>query len=108
VATWFGTEHPYDDFERADSLLVRIILLVNLLLTLGTCGGICFLLTNKHPLTVPLIVFPVLYPLIYYVTHTSLRYRHPIDPFLLLLTVFSAASAYRTIRPSVRPAGFLS
>ena len=37
----------------------------------------------------PLLAFPVLYPLIYYVTHSSLRYRHPIDPFLLLLTVLA-------------------
>ena len=92
MATWFGTEHPYHDFIRADSVLVRTILLINLLLTLGTLAGICFLLIRKHPLALPLIAFPVLFPLIYYVTHTSLRYRHPVDPFLLLLAIYAIAT----------------
>jgi 4-amino-4-deoxy-L-arabinose transferase-like glycosyltransferase len=95
IATWFGTEHPYNDFKRADSVLVRAILLINLVLTLGALAGICFLLIRKHPLTVPLIAFPVLFPLIYYVTHTSLRYRHPVDPLLLLLAVYAVASVPR-------------
>jgi len=31
------------------------------------------------------------YPVIYYVTHTSLRYRHPIDPVLVLLVAIAVA-----------------
>jgi Dolichyl-phosphate-mannose-protein mannosyltransferase len=108
TATWLGTEHPYDDFQRADSLLVRTVLLINLLLTVGTLAGTCLLLIRKFSLTVPVIVFPLLYPLIYYVTHASLRYRHPIDPFLLLLTVLSLSFAYRTVKAPARPASFLS
>ena len=108
IATWFGTERPYDDFQRADSALVRTILVINLLLTVGTLVGIVLLTVRRHPLAVPLIVFPVLYPIIYYVTHSSLRYRHPIDPLLALLTVLSVATAYRTIKPSAGPAIFLS
>lgn len=103
IATWFGTEHPYADFKRAGSWLVRIVLIINLVLSLGTVGGICFLFFQKHPLTVPLIVFPILYPLIYYITHTSLRYRHPVDPFLLLLTAISIASVHRAIKRPVSP-----
>jgi len=103
TATWLGTEHPYDDFRGTDSLLVRTVLLVNLLLTAGTIAGTCWLVAKKHSLTLPLIVFPLFYPAIYYVTHTSLRYRHPIDPFLVLLTVLSAAGAVRASRPAVFP-----
>lgn len=95
VATWFGTEHPYRDFKRADSVLVRAVLLINLLLTLGTPAGICCLLVRKHSLSFPLIAFPVFFPLIYYLTHTSLRYRHPVDPFLLLLAIYAVASLTR-------------
>jgi len=108
TATWLGTEHPYDDFKRTDSLLVRTILLINLVLTIGTLAGTCLLPVRKHPLTVPLIAFPVLYPVIYYMTHTSLRYRHPIDPFLVLLTVVSVACALRAFAPLARPAVFPS
>jgi hypothetical protein len=35
----------------------------------------------------PLAVFPVVFPCLYYLTHADLRYRHPIDPIVLLLTV---------------------
>jgi hypothetical protein len=36
-------------------------------------------------------VFVVVVPLVYYVTHASLRYRHPIDPILLMLTAIALA-----------------
>lgn len=97
VATWCGTEHPFDDFKSTDSLLARTIVALNVLIIIGTAAGICLLIVRKHPLAAPLVVFPMLYPLIYYITHTSLRYRHPIDPFLLLITIYSAACLFRVI-----------
>jgi len=42
VATWCGTEHPYDDFKRSDSLLARSILIINVLIIVGTGSGVCF------------------------------------------------------------------
>jgi Dolichyl-phosphate-mannose-protein mannosyltransferase len=98
VSTWCGTEHPVDDFMRTDSLLVRVIFLVNFLLTIGSVAAVLGLLLKKHPLAIPLLVFPLLFPVVYYLTHTSLRYRHPVDPFLALLTVYSVASVYRGLR----------
>lgn len=105
IATWAGTEHPFSDFRRTDSLLVRIVILCNLLLTLGTISGVLLLARSKNPFAYPLAVFPPLYPFIYYVTHTSLRYRHPIDPLLLLLTVFAVAACFSKLsrNPLVTP-----
>src|SRR6266436_7813149 len=94
VATWTGTEHPFADFRRADSLLVRIILLSNLILSLGMFLGVALLVRSKSSFAFPIAVFPLLYPLIYYLTHTSLRYRHPIDPLLVFLTVFAVADLF--------------
>src|SRR5262249_27936243 len=108
VQTWLGTEHPYDDFRRTDSSLARTVFVVNLLLSAGTLAGISLLAWKRPAPTVPLIVFPLLYPVIYYVTHTSLRYRHPIDPLLVLLTVYAAAEAIRALPASARPAVFPS
>jgi hypothetical protein len=34
----------------------------------------------------------MVYPVIYYVTHASLRYRHPIDPVVLLLSAALVAA----------------
>jgi len=99
LATWSGTEHPVADFRGTDSLLVRTVIGVNFVLTLGTLSGTLLLLLRMNRFALPLAVFPVLYPLIYYVTHTSLRYRHPIDPMLILLTVFAAAYSFQVFRP---------
>jgi len=94
IVTWAGTEHPLTEFLRTESFLVRIVILCNLLLTLGTIAGVLLLARSKNPFAYPLAIFPALYPFIYYVTHTSLRYRHPIDPLLLLLTVFAVAAGF--------------
>src|SRR5258706_333268 len=92
IATWIGTEHPIDDFLHANSLLVRIVILCNAILTLGTALGAVLLASSKNPFAFPLVIFPALFPLIYYVTHPSLRYRHPIDPILILLAVIAFAA----------------
>jgi len=91
IATWTGTEHPVADFLRADSLLVGTVIVCNFALTLGTVLGVWFLVRLKSPFAFPVAIFPLLYPVIYYVTHTSLRYRHPIDPILLFLTIAAIA-----------------
>jgi len=41
---------------------------------------------KASPPVFPLAVFPVVFPCLYYLTHADLRYSHPIDPVLLLLT----------------------
>ena len=40
-------------------------------------------------LAICLVVFPVSY----YITHTALRYRHPIDPFLAIFSVYAIAGS---------------
>jgi hypothetical protein len=92
IATWIGTEHPIDDFRAANSLLVRIVILCNTILAVGTALGTLLLARPKNPFAFPLVIFPALFPLVYYVTHPSLRYRHPIDPILIFLTVFATAA----------------
>jgi hypothetical protein len=89
IATWIGTEHPFADFLQANSLLIRVVILCNAILTLGTAIGALLLARSKSPFAFPLAVFPVLFPFVYYVTHPSLRYRHPIDPILVFLVVFA-------------------
>jgi len=37
-------------------------------------------------------VFPVIFPCLYYATHADLRYRHPIDPIVSLLTAIAVAN----------------
>ncbi len=97
VATWLGTAHPIRDFLDTRSPWVRSVTLSNLLVSLSVLGGIWVLIRRRSSFAFPVIAFPVLFPCIYYVTVPLLRYRHPIDPILMLL----AATAVDGIRTSL-------
>jgi 4-amino-4-deoxy-L-arabinose transferase-like glycosyltransferase len=92
VATWTGVENPIESFRDTDSPLVRLVIVSNTLAALVALCGILALLRSRNVYAFPLAAVPIVYPLIYYVTHTSLRYRHPIDPVLLLLVAIAIAA----------------
>jgi hypothetical protein len=85
VDFWAGAATPLAAFRQADSLWLRLILLCNDVAPLCAFLGIVVLLATKNAYAFPLVAIPIIFPLLYYVTHTSLRYRHPIDPIVLLL-----------------------
>jgi Dolichyl-phosphate-mannose-protein mannosyltransferase len=114
VDFWMGTEAPVKNFRETDSWLIRGVLLSSLLTAIGALLGVVALWAGKKKITqrrrerragaeteenvdgaretastpvFPLAVFPVVFPCLYYLTHADLRYRHPIDPVVLLLTV---------------------
>ena len=85
VATWLGVESPWQAFSRSDSLLVRAILLWNAITLLGLAAGLLRLWTARNPFLFPVAVFPLVFPITFYIAHTSLRHRHPCDPIIALL-----------------------
>jgi len=95
VDFWTGTSSPLAAFRQADSLWLRLILLCNDLAPLCAFLGVIVLLTTKNSYALPVVAIPILFPLLYYVTHTSLRYRHPIDPVVLLLVVIGVHGLWR-------------
>jgi hypothetical protein len=91
-AFWTGAPFALDTFLATDSWLVRTVLLCATLSGIGALAGIVTLIWRRSPCAFPLAVYPLVFPLVYYVTHTSLRYRHPLDPIVLLLTAVSVVS----------------
>jgi hypothetical protein len=118
VAFWMGTESPLKNFRETDSWLIRGILLSSFLTAVGALLGVLLLWKGGKRITqgrrdrrgsaeksqnndgaqetermpfFPLAVFPVVFPCLYYLTHADLRYRHPIDPIVLLLTAIFLA-----------------
>lgn len=85
VDFWMGTAIPFATFRQADTLWLRFILVCNYAAPLCALLGVIVLIATKNEYAVPLVSVPLIFPLLYYVTHTSLRYRHPIDPIVLLL-----------------------
>jgi hypothetical protein len=121
VAFWMGTESPLKNFRETDSWMIRGIFLSSFLTAIGALCGVVALWVQRKEITqrrrahkgdaetedinsgaeelarvpvFPLAVFPVIFPCLYYVTHADLRYRHPIDPIVLLLTVLAVAGAW--------------
>ena len=82
-----GTPTPLTDFMRSRSIWFRYVVLFNLLTGLGALGGIVVLVLRRSTFVVPLAVFPVIFPWAYYLTIVEPRYRQPVDPMAMLLTV---------------------
>ena len=98
VATWLGTESPWQDFARTDSVLVRFLLLWNALTLLATGIGLASLYLYQRIYLIPLAAFPMLFPVTFYIAHTSLRHRHPCDPILALLMAIAVTGAGRRFK----------
>jgi Dolichyl-phosphate-mannose-protein mannosyltransferase len=65
--------------------------------------GLALALRKNADQVLPLALSAVVFPIPYYITHTALRYRHPIDPVLTLLAVFAVAEAARWRRATAAP-----
>lgn len=95
VSTWVGTDHPIRDFLRDRTFAFRISLIANLLTTIGVILGAVFLFRRRSAYAFPIVVFPVVFPLVFYVTQALFRYRHPIDPVILLVTAVAIQELLR-------------
>jgi len=98
VAFWGGIPNPIDKFLMTDSWLVRSLILCAIMSGVGALAGIAVLAWKKNDFAFPLAVYPVVFPFLYYITHTSLRYRHPIDPEILLLTAIACGAAFGALK----------
>jgi hypothetical protein len=85
---WLGSGDPIPDIWRRLSWQGRYALTLNLVLVLGGFCGLLILFRQRSEWAWPLALFPLLFPIVYYLTHPARRYRHPIDPVLIVLTAF--------------------
>jgi len=97
VAFWAGIAEPLQAWKTTDSTLIRALLLCNTLAATGALLGIAVLLRRRSPYVYPIAAYPFIFPWVYYVTHPNLRYRHPIDPVVLLLVAVATAAAWALV-----------
>lgn len=102
VDFWTGTATPLETLRQADSLWLRLILLCNDAAPLCAFFGVVVLLATKNAYALPTVTEPLIFPLLYYVTHTSLRYRHPIDPAVLLLAAIGVHGVWGWLTRKLR------
>jgi len=99
IAFWSGgTPAPFKDLLRMRSNWFRFVLLFNLAAAVSALFGIVTLYRRHSEYTFPLAVFVIVFPCAYYLTLAIPRYRHPIDPVVLLLAAVAVA-ALKTTSP---------
>ena len=64
-------------------------------------AGMILGLRANFPDSSPLALSLLLFPIPYYITHTALRYRHPIDPFMTIFTVYAIVRLCSALRGRV-------
>jgi hypothetical protein len=97
VYTWTGywsfghvytAENPYDSY---DILLVTPMTLLMLF-------GLLEAFRRRREGAGLLASILLLYPAVYYISHSSMRYRHVIDPMIVMLTAFGVAAVRERVR----------
>jgi hypothetical protein len=96
VENWLGiTDSPLDVWSNGGLNARSFIILNSLLALLCLLGGLYA--HRAGSLDAPLFAMVLLiFPLVFYLTHSSLRYRFPIDPIMLILAS-SAVAHYISI-----------
>ncbi|HLK48310.1 MAG TPA: glycosyltransferase family 39 protein [Bryobacteraceae bacterium] len=95
VAFWAGgSASPLKDFATARSNWFRYVLIFNLAVALGALAGLGRMVRARSVYLIPVAVFPVVLPWAYYLTLALPRYRHPIDPVLMLLAATAVVGVH--------------
>ncbi|MGB6545782.1 MAG: glycosyltransferase family 39 protein [Candidatus Acidiferrales bacterium] len=87
TASWDSRLDPWIStlgLRRADVWFCTIFSLISL-------AGMILGLRSNFWDSLPLALCVVLIPIPYYITHTSMRYRHPIDPFMTIFVAYAIA-----------------
>ena len=93
-----GSPNPIGDFIQNRSTWFRYVLVFNLCMAFGALFGIVTLFHRRSIYAFPLAAGPVVFPFAYYLTLSLPRYRHPIDPTLMLLMAIALGELGRQLR----------
>ena len=91
INTWLAiTDNPSDAWS-ASPLYLKAFIVLNFLLALFTLLGALFAHRSRPGEAIPYLMVLLVFPLIFYVTHSSLRYRFPMDPIMMVLAAYGVA-----------------
>ncbi|MBI3663476.1 MAG: glycosyltransferase family 39 protein [Acidobacteria bacterium] len=97
---WTGVWNPHPIWKLGDEEGVPNILFCSLLSFLAFLG-LHRAFQDGLSCSIPLAIVLFCFPLVYYVTHADVRYRHPIEPEIVLLAVYGALGAFSAGDPAV-------
>ena len=98
VENWLGQSDSPADVWSNGPLYVKAFVFLNALLSLSTWLGAMFAYRTRRPEAFPFVAVPLIFPLVFYLTHLSLRYRFPMDPIMVILAVYGLAHVVSLLR----------
>ncbi len=88
---WIGLDQPPAEIWNHVPLKVKLIIFGDSVFPLLSLMGVLFAYRSNNEAAGPLASVMLFFPLIFYITHSSSRYRHPIDPVMVVLAVYAVA-----------------
>lgn len=101
VQTWFGTSHPIAYIIGASNLRSRARLILYAGLSFVAMFGLLLLPRENLESAVAVGALPLIFPLVYYFSFSSVQYRFPIDPAIVVLAAFALIRVTRAHAPGV-------
>jgi len=98
IENWTGTDEPIADVFLRLPWWAQAWLAMNCAFSLLTCIGLLFARRAEPVRYMPLFILLLFFPAVYYITHNTPRYRHPIEPAMSLLVVYAVAQIVRVWR----------
>ncbi len=91
INNWIGAWDPIADVWRFAPWRMKANYLSNCAFTVLALLGLLFSFRTREPEAFLFAIVIFIFPVVYYVTHTALRYRHPIDPVMAVLAAYAPA-----------------
>ncbi len=91
VNHWLAiTDNPSDAWGSSP-LYLKAFIVLNFLLALFTMLGTLFAYRDRPTEAIPYVAVILVFPLVFYLAHSSLRYRFPMDPVMMVLAAYGVA-----------------
>jgi hypothetical protein len=98
VNNWLAvSDSPLDSWAYSPYYL-KLFMVMNVLLSLFTLLGALFAYRTGNTAAFPYAMVLLIFPLVFYVTHASLRYRFPMDPIMMVLSAYGVAQSICYLR----------
>jgi 4-amino-4-deoxy-L-arabinose transferase-like glycosyltransferase len=88
---WIGLDQAPLEVWNHVPLQVKLIILGDSIFPLLSLLGVLFAYRAQNEAALPLATVMLFFPLVFYITHSSSRYRHPMDPVMVVLAVYAFA-----------------
>jgi hypothetical protein len=86
------------DLWRTIPSYLKVFIVANSTFSLLALLGALFALRSQSPAASPLAAVLMVYPIVFYITHTGLRYRFPIDPLMVVFAVYAVVHCLSRVR----------